>query len=108
MSAWKTASPEWLELPARVLRVRGSQATVDLWGARARVRLELLHRRVRAGDYVFIHAGYATRHLAGEDIQAAFELYDQLWRSEPEDETSTVFSSAEGLTGPTLSRRRGV
>jgi hydrogenase assembly chaperone HypC/HupF len=91
-----------LEVPARVLRVRGNRATVDLWGARARVRLELLHQRVRAGDYVFTRAGYATRRIDGEDIQIAFALYDQLWRSQPEDELDAESSAADGLTGPVL------
>jgi hypothetical protein len=54
------------------------------------------------GETFFPGAGYATRRIDGEDIQIAFALYDQLWRSQPEDELDAESSVADGLTGPVL------
>ncbi len=67
-----------LGIPGRVVEVNGLIATVDFWGVRRKVRLELVDEPVQPGDYILNHVGYAIRRIPQEDIGATLELYEQL------------------------------
>lgn len=67
-----------LGVPGRVLEVNGQVATVDFWGVRREVRLDLVDQDVAPGDYVLNHVGYAIRRIPSEDIETTLELYEQL------------------------------
>ncbi len=53
-------------------------ATVDFWGVRRKVRLDLVDEPVRPGDYVLNHVGFAIRRIPPEDVATTLELYEQL------------------------------
>ena len=52
-----------LGVPGRIIDVNGLVATVDFWGIRREVRLELVDQPVAPGDYILNHVGYAIRRI---------------------------------------------
>jgi hydrogenase expression/formation protein HypC len=74
-----------LGVPGRVVEVNGLTATVDFFGVRRVVRLELVDEPVAAGDYVLNHVGYAIRRIPEDDIGGTLALYEQLLREAEDD-----------------------
>lgn len=74
-----------LGVPGRIVEVNGLVATVDFWGLRRQVRLELVDQPVAPGDYILNHVGYAIRRIPEDDIQGTLDLYAQLLREAEED-----------------------
>jgi hydrogenase expression/formation protein HypC len=60
------------------LEVNGLVATVDFWGVRRQVRLEIVDEPVSAGDYVLNHVGFAIRRIPAEEIGETLALYREL------------------------------
>ena len=67
--------------------MNGLLATVDFWGVRKHVRLEVVDEPVQPGDYILNHVGYAIRRIpAGEtttfefraDRAGTFRFYSNL------------------------------
>jgi hydrogenase expression/formation protein HypC len=77
-----------LGVPALVLTVSadGLVATVDCFGARHLVRLELVDTRISPGDYVLNHVGYAIRRIPDDDIAETLACYEALLRGMSDDE----------------------
>ena len=71
-----------LGVPGLVVEVApdGLVATVDFFGVRRIVRLELVDSPVAPGDYVLNHVGYAIRRIPQDDIAETLALYEQLLR----------------------------
>jgi len=69
-----------LGVPGKVIDVDGFVATVDFWGVRRQVRLEVVDEPVQPGDYILNHVGYAIRRIPAEDIEATLALYEELLR----------------------------
>ena len=74
-----------LGVPGRIVDIDGLVATVDFWGIRRQVRLELVDQAVAPGDYILNHVGYAIRRIPEDDIQGTLDLYEQLLREAEED-----------------------
>ena len=74
-----------LGVPGRVFSVDGLVATVDFFGVRREVRLDVVDEPVSAGDYVLNHVGFAIRRIPESEIGATLELYESLLRSEAND-----------------------
>ena len=75
-----------LGVPGRVVGVDGLLATVDFWGVRKQIRLELVDEPVGPGDYILNHVGYAIRRIPAEDIQGTLDLYETLLREAERDD----------------------
>lgn len=69
-----------LGVPGRVLSIDGLSATVDFWGVRRTVRLDIVDEPVVIGDYVLNHVGYAIRRIPEREIDETLQLYEQLMR----------------------------
>jgi hydrogenase expression/formation protein HypC len=67
-----------LGVPGRILSIDGLLATVDFFGVKREVRLELIDEPVGPGDYILNHVGFAIRRIPDEDIEGTLELYEQL------------------------------
>ncbi|HKV07666.1 MAG TPA: HypC/HybG/HupF family hydrogenase formation chaperone [Thermoanaerobaculia bacterium] len=67
-----------LGVPGKVIEVDGFLATVDFWGIRRQIRLEIVDEPVAPGDYVLNHVGYAIRRIPPEDIEETLALYESL------------------------------
>jgi hydrogenase expression/formation protein HypC len=68
------------------LAVDGLVATVDFWGVRRQVRLDVVDEPVSPGDYVLNHVGFAIRRIHESEIEATLALYEQLLRAAEEDD----------------------
>ena len=75
-----------LGVPGRVIEVNGLMATVDFWGVRKEIRLEVVDEPVQPGDYILNHVGYAIRRIPAEDIGATLALYEELLMRADEDD----------------------
>ena len=67
-----------LGVPGRILEVDGLVATVDFWGIRRQVRLDVVDEPVAPGDYVLNHVGYAIRRIPEQEIEETLALYEEL------------------------------
>ena len=67
-----------LGVPGKIIDVDGLLATVDFWGIRRQVRLDVVDEPVAVGDYILNHAGFAIRRIPAEMIGETLSLYDEL------------------------------
>ena len=67
-----------LGVPGRVVAVAGSVATVDFWGVRREVCLDIVDEPVAPGDYILNHVGFAIRRIPEADIGQTLALYETL------------------------------
>ena len=67
-----------LGVPGRIVSVEGIFATVDFFGVRRQVRLDVVDQPVTPGDYILNHVGFAIRRIPQEDIQETLALYETL------------------------------
>jgi hydrogenase expression/formation protein HypC len=74
-----------LGVPGLVIERDDLCATVDFWGVRRRVRLDLVDEPVEVGDYVLNHVGFAIRRIPPDDVAGTVELYERLLRDTDRD-----------------------
>ena len=67
-----------LGVPGKVIEVDGLTATVDFWGLRKQIHLEVVDEPVSPGDYILNHVGYAIRRIPNDEIDATLALYEEL------------------------------
>lgn len=75
-----------LGVPGKVVEVDGLMATVDFWGVRKQVRLDVVDEPVQPGDYVLNHVGYAIRRIPPGEIEATLILYEELLKHAEQDD----------------------
>ncbi len=75
-----------LGVPGKVVEVDGLMATVDFWGVRRRIRLEVVDEPVQPGDYILNHVGYAIRRIPAEDVEGTLALYEELLTRADQDD----------------------
>ena len=75
-----------LGVPGRILQIDGMLATVDFFGVRKQVRLEIVDTPVQIGDYVLNHVGFAIHRIPAEEIGETLALFDTILKNaEPQD-----------------------
>jgi hydrogenase expression/formation protein HypC len=75
-----------LGVPGRIIEIDGMVATVDFFGVRRPVLLDIVDEPVVPGDYVLNHVGYAIRKIPAGEVEATLALYEELLReAERED-----------------------
>jgi hydrogenase expression/formation protein HypC len=74
-----------LGVPGKVLAIDGLTATVDFFGVRKELRLDIVDEPVQVGDYVLNHVGYAIRRIPPEEVQETLALFDQLLAAQQDD-----------------------
>ena len=85
-----------LGVPGRVIEVHDCTATVDFWGVRKEVRLDIVDEPVAPGDYILNHVGFAIRRIAPESVDETLALYEMLLREgESADDLMTSDVRAE-------------
>ena len=75
-----------LGIPGKIIEIDGMVATVDFWGVRRQVRLEIVDQPVAPGDYILNHVGFAIRRIPEEEIGETLALYDELLRLAEEED----------------------
>ena len=74
-----------LGVPGRVVTIDGLVATVDFWGVRRQIRLDIVDEPVRPGDYILNHVGFAIRRIPEKEIGETLALYEQLLKEAGDD-----------------------
>ena len=75
-----------LGVPGKVIEIDGMVATVDFFGVRRPILLDIVDELVVPGDYVLNHVGYAIRKIPAGEVEATLALYEELLRdAERED-----------------------
>jgi hydrogenase expression/formation protein HypC len=67
-----------LGVPGKVLAIDGLNATVDFFGVRKELRLDIVDEPVAVGDYVLNHVGFAIRRIPPDEVQETLALFDQI------------------------------
>ncbi len=67
-----------LGVPGRVVSVEGNVATVDFWGVKRQVLLDVVDEPVSPGDYVLNHVGFAIRRIPPSEVEETLALFEQL------------------------------
>jgi hydrogenase expression/formation protein HypC len=67
-----------LGVPGKVVAIDGMSATVDFFGVRKALRLDIVDEPVAIGDYVLNHVGFAIRRIPPEEVQETLALFDQI------------------------------
>jgi hydrogenase expression/formation protein HypC len=100
-----------LGVPGKVLDTNGLVATVDFFGVRKQVRLDIVDAPVAPGDYILNHVGFAIRRIPSEEVGETLALYESLLQmAEAQDlmgEDVRNEIAATGSAPPPGSRRRG-
>jgi hydrogenase expression/formation protein HypC len=74
-----------LGVPGKIVEIEGLAATVDFFGVRRTVRLDVVDEPVSPGDYILNHVGFAIRRIPEEEIGETLALYEQLLREAESD-----------------------
>jgi len=69
-----------LGVPGKVLEIRGLEATVDFFGVKKVLRLDIVDEPVGPGDYVLNHVGFAIRRIPPEEVQETLALFETVLR----------------------------
>jgi hydrogenase expression/formation protein HypC len=88
-----------LGVPGRVIEIDGMSATVDFFGVRRAVRLDIVDEPVAAGDYILNHVGYAIRKIPAAEVEATLALYDELLREAGREDLMAADVRGEILAG---------
>ena len=75
-----------LGVPGVIVELDDLCATVDFWGVRRRIRLDLVDEPVAIGDYVLNHVGFAIRRIPHGDVEATLAMYEQLLKEAAADD----------------------
>jgi hydrogenase expression/formation protein HypC len=67
-----------LGVPGKVLSVNGLVATVDFFGVKKELRLDIVDEPVQPGDYVLNHVGFAIRRIPPSEVGETLALFDQI------------------------------
>lgn len=96
-----------LGVPGQVVAVDGFVATVEFWGVRRQVRLDVVDAPVAPGDWVLNHVGFAIRRIPESEIAETLELYETLLEALDEDDLMSEDICGE-LAGADEEPKRGV
>jgi hydrogenase expression/formation protein HypC len=69
-----------------VTKIDGQLATVDFFGVRKQVRLDIVDQPVDVGDYILNHVGFAIHRIPEDEIGETLDLFHTLLKAaEPGD-----------------------
>ena len=66
-----------LAIPAKVTKIDGEMATIDVGGVTRSASLMLLSD-VEVGDYVIVHAGFAIHKVDPREAQESLRLFREM------------------------------
>ncbi len=67
-----------LAVPMQVISIEDNTATVEIYGTRRQVRLDMLEPKPNCGDYVIVHAGFAINIIDETEAQITLEYFKEL------------------------------
>jgi hydrogenase expression/formation protein HypC len=58
-----------LGIPSKIIKIEGTNATVDVYGAHRDISLLVMDEPLNIGDYVIVHAGFAIKKLQEDEAK---------------------------------------
>ena len=68
-----------LSIPAKIVELKGTAATVDVLGNRREADVTLIDEPA-VGDYVLLHAGFAIQTMSAEDAAESLKIWEEMAR----------------------------
>jgi hydrogenase expression/formation protein HypC len=75
-----------LAVPSKIIRIKNSTATIDVYGAQRDISLLLIEASVDIGDYVLVHAGFAIQKIQEDIAEETLGLFKKLFEEEHKKE----------------------
>lgn len=69
-----------LAIPGKVISRKGNVGVIDFGGITREAHLDLLEK-VKIGDYVIVHAGYAIEKMSATDAKETLKYWKELERA---------------------------
>ena len=66
-----------LAVPAKIIRIKGKKALADFGGIQREISLSLLDR-IKLGDYVIVHTGFAIQKLDKKDAEETLRMWKEI------------------------------
>jgi len=66
-----------LGIPSKIISIENSNAVIDVYGAQRNISLMLLSEKVKIGDYVLVHAGFAIQKLQDDVAQETLGYFNE-------------------------------
>jgi hydrogenase expression/formation protein HypC len=66
-----------LGVPVKIIQIRGKEGIGEFKGVKRNISLELLDK-VKLGDYVILHAGFAIQKLEPKEALETLRLFEEL------------------------------
>jgi hydrogenase expression/formation protein HypC len=66
-----------LAIPSKIINIKNSTATMDVYGAQRDISIVLLEDDVNVGDYVLVHAGFAIQKIGEDDAKETLKLFNK-------------------------------
>lgn len=95
-----------LGVPGKIVAIDGDIATVDFWGVRRQVRLDIIDEPAVVGDYILNHVGFAIRRIPTESVAETLALYEVLMREASDDAMSADVKGEIAAAG-SIPREKG-
>jgi hydrogenase expression/formation protein HypC len=89
-----------LGVPGKVLAVDGLEATVDFFGVKRVLRLDIVDEPVTVGDYVLNHVGFAIRRIPPSEVEETLALFEQVLKEAAADDLMAADVRAEVAAAP--------
>jgi len=68
-----------LAIPMRIKELRGEKGIVEIAGVEREIGVQLV-QRVKVGDYVIVHAGFAIQILDEKEALETIALFEEMER----------------------------
>ena len=88
-----------LGVPGKVVAIDGLRATVDFFGVRRELRLDIVDEPVSVGDYVLNHVGFAIRRIPPAEVGETLALFDELLRADAREDLMAADVRGEMAAG---------
>ncbi|HEX8909806.1 MAG TPA: HypC/HybG/HupF family hydrogenase formation chaperone [Anaeromyxobacteraceae bacterium] len=88
-----------LGVPGKVLEVNGLEATVDFFGVKKVLRLDIVDEPVAIGDYVLNHVGFAIRRIPPDEVGETLALFEQVLKEAGADDLMAADVRGEMAAG---------
>ena len=90
-----------LSIPSKVVKVDKEKATaiVDTMGVQREVGIDFIEDRVKVGDYVLIHIGFAMEIIDEKEALASIETYKEILELMDKEERERAILEGDQCSG---------
>lgn len=67
-----------LAVPAKIVSIHEHTAKVDFGGIQREVIITLIEEKLKPGDYVLVHAGFAIQKIDEKEAMSIIEIWNKI------------------------------